>query len=56
MSLCLTVTAPTPEALQAAEVEAAHRLAVCELDRCTVRQLDGRLATLPFGGDPAAPP
>jgi Helicase HerA, central domain len=53
VSLYLTVTAPTREALRAAaaEVEAAARSALCELAPCTFRQLDGRLATLPLGRD-----
>jgi Helicase HerA, central domain len=53
VSLYLTVTAPTSEALRvaAAEVEAAARSALCELAPCTFRQLDGRLATLPLGRD-----
>jgi hypothetical protein len=56
VSLYLTVTAPTREALEAAagEVEAAARSALCELFPCTFRQLDGRLATLPLGRDPLA--
>jgi hypothetical protein len=54
VSVYLTVTAPTREALDAAagEVEAAARSALCELLPCTFRQLDGRLATLPLGRDP----
>jgi type IV secretory pathway VirB4 component len=56
VSLHLTVSAPTREALEAAaaEVEAAARSALCELLPCTFRQLDGRLATLPLGRDPLA--
>jgi hypothetical protein len=56
VSLYLTVTAPTREALEAvaADVEAAGRSALCELVPCTFRQLDGRLATLPLGRDPLA--
>jgi hypothetical protein len=56
VSLCLTVTASTCETLEAAaaDVEAAARSALCELQPCTFRQLDGRLATLPLGRDPLA--
>jgi hypothetical protein len=56
VSLYLTVTAPSGEALEAAagEVEAAARSALCELFPCTFRQLDGRMATLPLGLDPLA--
>jgi hypothetical protein len=54
VSLYLTVTAPSREALAAASeaVEAAARSALCRLLPCTFRQLDGRLATLPSGRDP----
>jgi conjugal transfer ATP-binding protein TraC len=54
VSLYLTVTAPTAEALRAAavEIEAAARSALCELGPCAFRQLDGRLSTLPLGRDP----
>jgi len=54
VSLYLTVTAPTREALEraAGEVEAAARSALCELLPCTFRQVDGRIATLPLGREP----
>ena len=56
VSLYLTVTAPSLADLEAAseQVQAAARSALCQLIQCTFRQLDGRLATLPFACDPLA--
>ncbi|HEY7199432.1 MAG TPA: DUF87 domain-containing protein [Candidatus Dormibacteraeota bacterium] len=54
VALYLTVTAASHEELDRASerVRAAARAALCQLVPCAFRQLDGRLATLPFGRDP----
>jgi conjugal transfer ATP-binding protein TraC len=54
VALYVTVSTHGPRELaQATErIEAAARSALCLVHRCTFRQLEGRLATLPLGVDP----
>ncbi len=53
VSLYITLTSPTIDALNAGaiKVEAAARAALCHLQPCTLRMLDGFLATQPIGVD-----
>jgi KaiC/GvpD/RAD55 family RecA-like ATPase len=53
-ALYLTVTAASADELEAASkrVAEAARAALCVLRETTLRQFDGRVATLPFGADP----
>lgn len=53
VSLYVTVSTHGPKELERASdvFEAAARSALCIVHRCTYRQLDGRLATLPLGID-----
>ena len=53
VSLYITLTSPTIDALNAGaiKVEAAARAALCQLQPCTLRMLDGFLATQPIGVD-----
>jgi len=53
VSTYLTVSAPTRQQLElgARRVDTASRAALCRLEPCTFRMLDGYLATLPVGVD-----
>ncbi|HEX2647015.1 MAG TPA: hypothetical protein VHO95_07285, partial [Candidatus Dormibacteraeota bacterium] len=53
LSVYLTLTAPTPAALDAGSqiVDAAARAILCDLQPCLFRMLDGHLATQPGGPD-----
>ncbi len=54
VAVYITLTASTAEELDAgtSQVLTAARSALCELEPCTFRMLDGRLATLPLANDP----
>jgi hypothetical protein len=53
VSVYLTATAPSTGQLEeaSASIEGAARSALCRIERCTFRMLDGRIATIPGGID-----
>jgi type IV secretory pathway VirB4 component len=53
VALYLTLTSPTPDELEAGavRVESAARAVLCQLQPCTLRMLDGYLATQPIRVD-----
>lgn len=53
VALYLSLTSPTPDELEAGAVtvESAARAVLCQLQPCTLRMLDGYLATQPIGVD-----